>query len=91
MPYIKRERRPHLDRVAAAAAMELINLGNRGPMTDGDLNYFITRLIGHDLRVKKSYSQFNKWVGVLECIKLELYRRQTAPYEDEKIRENGDV
>jgi len=30
-------------------------------------------------------------VGVLECAKLELYRRIAAPYEDEKIVETGDV
>ena len=30
-------------------------------------------------------------VGVLECAKLELYRRMAAPYEDEKIEDNGDV
>jgi len=29
--------------------------------------------------------------GVLECAKLELYRRIAAPYEDTKIEENGDV
>lgn len=30
-------------------------------------------------------------LGVLECVKLELYRRVAAPYEDRKIEENGDV
>jgi hypothetical protein len=30
-------------------------------------------------------------VGVLECAKLEIYRRIAAPYEDKKIVENGDV
>ena len=30
-------------------------------------------------------------IGVLECAKLELYRRVAAPYEDDKIDENGDV
>ena len=30
-------------------------------------------------------------VGVLECAKLELYRRLAAPYEDLKIEDNGDV
>ena len=28
---------------------------------------------------------------MLECAKLELYRRVAAPYEDEKIDQNGDV
>jgi hypothetical protein len=30
-------------------------------------------------------------MGVLESAKLELYRRKIAPYEDDKIAENGDV
>jgi hypothetical protein len=33
----------------------------------------------------------NEAIGVLECAKLELYRRVAAPYEDEKIAESGDV
>jgi hypothetical protein len=28
---------------------------------------------------------------MLECAKQEFYRRNTAPYEDEKVLENGDV
>jgi hypothetical protein len=28
---------------------------------------------------------------MLECCKLELYRKIAAPYEDIKIQENGDV
>jgi len=38
-----------------------------------------------------SYSNVNEIIGALECIKLELYRRVAAPYEDLKIEENGDV
>jgi len=33
----------------------------------------------------------NAIIGALECAKLELYRRVAAPYEDDKIAENGDV
>ena len=33
----------------------------------------------------------NAIIGALECAKLELYRRVAAPYEDDKIIENGDV
>ena len=38
-----------------------------------------------------SYSFLNDFIGVLECVKLELYRRVMTPYEDGKINENGDV
>jgi len=30
-------------------------------------------------------------MGVLSAITEEFYRRKVAPYEDEKIVENGDV
>ena len=56
---------------------------------DGILNYVITRLI--DILYKTSYTDLNAAIGMLECAKQELYRRRLAPYEDEKIKENGDV
>jgi len=43
---------------------------------DGELNYVV---------------HINKAIGVLECIKLEYYRRVAAPYEDSKIEEAGDI
>jgi hypothetical protein len=79
MPYIKQHRR-HL----------VPNDSN--PETDGELNFVITTLIQQYL-VKKglNYSNINTCIGVLECAKLELYRRIASPYEDTKIKENGDV
>jgi hypothetical protein len=38
-----------------------------------------------------SYQTLNDVLGALEGCKLELYRRQVAPYEDKKIQANGDV
>ncbi len=35
-------------------------------------------------------ADFNALIGVLESAKLELYRRMIAPYEDVKMKENGD-
>ena len=37
------------------------------------------------------YAHLNEAIGVLECAKLELYRRVAAPYEDGKRAETGDV
>jgi hypothetical protein len=37
------------------------------------------------------YAHINEAIGALECAKLELYRRVAAPYEDEKMKESGDV
>jgi hypothetical protein len=81
MPYVKRTDRPALDAGAA-------------PTTAGDLNYLITRLVdGYLARKSVSYATLNEAIGVLECAKLELYRRIVARYEDRKLAdpENGDV
>jgi hypothetical protein len=61
------------------------------PITVGELNYTITKLIDTYLGDSFHYADINAVVGVLECAKLELYRRLAAPYEDKKRVENGDV
>jgi hypothetical protein len=65
------------------------------PVTGGpsDLNYTITRLCDAYIcaRGGASYTLLNEVIGVLECAKLELYRRVAAPYEDKKLQANGDV
>lgn len=64
------------------------------PMTPGELNYVLTDCVTDylfDKPVEAHYADYNEVIGVLECMKLELYRRMVAPYEDVKCRENGDV
>ena len=62
------------------------------PKDSGELNYLITLLIQDYLEYKnESYQTYNDIIGALEGAKLELYRRKIAPYEDKKIKENGDV
>jgi len=80
MPYIKEESRPKLDRIVEQLPEEL---------KAGELNYFITKTL---LATKpQSYTDYNALVGVLECVKLEFYRRAISTYEDGKMVENGDV
>jgi hypothetical protein len=82
MPYIKQEERTFLDQ----------NINPHLNLTPGALNYCITRLINLYLTYHgKGYSVINEVIGVLECAKLELYRRIASPYEDKKKEENGDV
>ncbi|MEM1978824.1 MAG: hypothetical protein QXL72_07940 [Candidatus Caldarchaeum sp.] len=38
-----------------------------------------------------SYFNYNRALGVLAAVSHELYRRRVAPYEDEKIKQHGDV
>ncbi len=82
MPYI-----PPYDRTKLDAAME-----NLDPINAGELNYVITSILLDYLSAKGAgYNWKNEVVGVLECVKLELYRREIAPYEELKIKQNGDV
>ena len=58
----------------------------------GELNFQVMMLCLGYLRKKGlSYTALNEVVGVLECAKLELYRRQAAPYEDAVVDRNGDL
>lgn len=65
--------------------------GGRYPETAGELNYLFTMLIDTYLTANKNYQAINDCLGALEGCKLELYRRVAAPYEDKKIKENGEV
>lgn len=63
------------------------------PMTPGELNYVLTRDVLRYIEQVGgiTYASINEVVGVLECMKLELYRRVAAPYEDHKRDVNGEV
>jgi hypothetical protein len=74
--------------------MPYIPTNRRGaaPVDAGELNYAITKLIDTYLQQRGvRYEHINTLIGVLECAKLELYRRIAGPYEDKKCQENGDV
>jgi len=78
-PYIDPARRLALDYTIPA-------------QTAGELNFAITRIVDSYLeRVGLRYEYINAVIGVLECAKLELYRRVAVPYEDGKCAANGDV
>jgi len=78
MPYIKQQ-----DKDA---------LCHRPAETPGELNYSITILVlayvqTHGL----SYKSINDVLGAIEGAKLEFYRRVAVPYEESKIKLNGDA
>ena len=86
MPYIPSDEREDLDEIAKALITTLRNGNFRGR-----LNYFISTVAQGLIEANGvSYSFLNDFIGVLECVKLELYRR-VAPYEEDKRQENGDV
>lgn len=88
MPYIQQEQRDKFDQQISNLS-EAIEKNTNEISIDGVLNYIISRLI-HE-HYTPSYFNYNKAIGMLECAKLELYRRLIGPYEDTKIKINGDL
>lgn len=84
MPYIK-----VIDRVRLEKLVKEMNLAEIN--SPGDLNYLITHLVHAYIGEETCYQDYNDALGALEGAKLELYRRYAVPYEDIKIRQNGDV
>ena len=80
MPYVNQSAREKLD-------------NGKPPNTPGELNYLITKLVDEYIQSKGAlnYTNINESIGVLECAKLELYRRVAVPYENKKIKTSGDV
>jgi hypothetical protein len=84
MPYIKQTRREEL-----LSKMQDLLLVKKN---QGDLNYIISKILhSHLLSNGCNYATCNDIIGVLECAKLEFYRKIVSPYEDTKILENGDL
>ena len=88
MPYIEPSSRATIDHYIEAITACLVGQDK----IEGRFNYAISKIIAGGLKSEgTNYSNINKLIGVLECAKLELYRRIAEPYEDEKKEANGDV
>jgi len=87
LPYIKESRRSKYEKILE----ELVKILKTLPPEeiDGELNYVVSKILREIYPLR--YFHINKAIGVLECIKLEYYRRVAAPYEDSKIEEAGDI
>jgi len=95
MPYIKQELRDTVDEDIKVLSDEISCHCNDDEI-EGILNYIITSLLDsvmkNDYENKKwRYKYINRVIGVLECVKLEFYRRLAAPYEDKAKEKNGDI
>jgi hypothetical protein len=79
MPYIKQLQRDVLRTLGV-------------PETSGELNFKLTtQAILYVTHHGLSYQSINDVLGALEGAKMEFYRRVAIPYENGKIKENGDV
>ena len=85
MPYIGPDRREALEECR-------VDTVGRGLSSPGELNFVLTTIVDQYLRRQTfGYAALNEVIGVLECAKLEFYRRMAVPYEDAMRDVNGDV
>jgi hypothetical protein len=82
MPYIKKEKRQTLDVIVEA-------MRAAGVKADGDLNYILFAFCKRN--VVGNYNNYKNFLGELNEASEEIRRRLLQPYEDSKIKENGDV
>ncbi len=88
MPYIARKDRAQYQKAIA----ELAKLVPPDRMArPGHMNYVISLLIQRVYGESMRYADHNEVVGLLNCVQQEFYRRATAPYEDQKIAQEGDL
>ena len=91
MPYIKQKDRVAL-RPLVEALMDELSKQKSMDKAVGTVNYTFSRILGRVLNIHGlRYCNLNALIGVLECCKMELYRRIAVPYEEKKIADNGDV
>lgn len=94
MPYITDNRKCVID----PALAELITLLENTELdegffapTMGDLNYVLTRIILAYWKRRECYQAGGEISGAMRNAYSEFYRRVMVPYENKKIRQNGDV
>lgn len=84
MPYIKKYKRLKVDKKLEEISKEISE--------SGELNYCIYKLCKLWLDNKEiNYDSISDCIKTLECAKLEFYRMILSPYEDIKIKKNGNV
>ena len=94
MPYIKQDLREELSEDLNALKLRIMSMID-DPKVDraGILNYVITDMLDtcYGPLSDAKYRDYNEAIGMLECCKLEFYRKAAAPYEDIKEKQNGKV
>lgn len=90
MPYIAKADRPKFDSLIEDVVDALTDHGYK-PADEGEVNYFISSVIWKLFDMNKKYKTANTLSGVISCVDKEFYRRKVGPYEDEKIKSNGDL
>jgi hypothetical protein len=87
MPYIKQEDRDTYEAWLAALIEDLTEVD----FPPGDVTYLMYRIVGHWFLHKPSYQSIDEVRGALVGVLSEFDRKFAFPYEDKKIKENGDI
>lgn len=97
MPYIKQKDRPYLETAVLELTDLVKNCGN-GEVKNSHVTYCVYLLIktlyGDEELIKENllgWEEISDGVKVLETACDEFKRRVLHPYEDIKIKENGDI
>lgn len=86
MPYVDAEARQRLSQGGWKPALRVV------PQTKGELNYVLTKIVlEYVAEHGTSYAVLSDARAALNDASSEFYRRMMAPYEDQKIIDNGDV
>jgi hypothetical protein len=83
MPYIKKRER---DKITKGLTLALEDID-----TKGELCFAIYYLMKEFAEMEMNFDNASNAIAAADCAKLEFYRRILAPYEDQKIQENGDI
>lgn len=83
---------PYIDAQARERISIDICFGHPEDFTVGNLTYVLTYIVnGYVKKRGKSFQSLAEVVAALEQTKDEFQRRVVHPYEDEKMKKNGDV
>lgn len=86
MPYIDR------DLARELLALPLGNLERVSTFTPGALNFALSQVAIQYLHRKGvNYTDLNDVMGAFTAAQQEFYRRVVVPYEEIKMKQNGDI
>jgi len=92
MPYIKKEDRKRIEVLSVDQPHEVVGIYTYDIQTAGELQYAMAVMFkSYIARKGLRYQNCNDVMGALAGAQMEFYRKTVVPYEDVKIKENGDV
>ncbi len=92
MPYIKEEHRQTIDPIIAELKRSFVNitLDDENVKLECVVNYAILKLLS-EMYSGKTYDEINDVIGMLECCKLEYYRKVAAIVNDQSEYDFGEI